>query len=162
MITTYTHNCGVCGKPSFSYRDDGSKIHNCEQEYFWVCDNCGVQVEIKFHDEGRGINQKPTGRRCENTLALLTCVSSDLALIVDGCHWLDLGGNNQYYFGEGTCPSNTFRACDEVIYKGEVDPHGIFQYHEEFIVTGPDAINEEDAKMRLIDKAISITRGKKC
>jgi len=151
MQTIYSHECKECGHNTFDYYED---LHHCNTEYRWVCNNCGVQMKLKFSNDGKTLDQEPTGKRCERTKVLLKVPDIPLAFIVDGVTW---GEGSKYFYEEHTCPSNVMRSCDEVIYKGDEDPHGMLELIEEILITGPSKRNEDEVCEELMTKAINIT-----
>jgi hypothetical protein len=158
MKRIYQHKCSACGEYSFAFHE-GS---NTETTYQWVCDNCGIQMNLRFFDGGQQVEQTPTGKRCERTLALLRMRDNPgFMFILKGCAWDgDLSGN-KYYYEDHTCPSNSMRACEEVIAGGDADPHGIFEIVEEHLVTGANARPREEVLEKLtasaLEKRVSLT-----
>lgn len=77
--------------------------------------------------------------------------------IHQGCAWDgDLSGNKNYY-EEHTCPTNLMD-CREIIAKGEVDPHGVFELVEEHLITGENGKDEEEIFQGLIERALELSK----
>lgn len=151
--TIYAHPCAACGKHAFKFHVG---LHKCG-EYQWVCDTCGVQMKIDFSDDGKKACQAPTGGRYDRTLVLLRVKEApNLAVIIQGSWSPGDTGPRSHYYEEGTCPSNLLR-CREVVFNGEADPHGLFEVVEEIVITGPEAVSEEEAKTRLVARAVRET-----
>lgn len=151
MKAIYSHKCDECGGYTFDYHE-GS--HKTGFNYRWVCDECGAQMDIEFSDSGRSISQVPTGERCERTKILVNIPDLGIAIISSGVTW---GGDSNYYYEESTCPSNVLRSCEQVVFNGEEDPHGIFELIDEVMITGENKIDEQKAVELLTTKAIEIT-----
>jgi len=149
MKTTYQHPCKACGELAFSFTDG----HIENKEYQWVCDHCGVQMSLTFGDAGRSVEQVPTGRRCDRTLALL-CIEDYPAFkfIARGVRWDHDSDGHSYFFEEHTCPVNLLH-CVEIFHKGESDPHGVFKLITEMRITGPGSDSEEAVTKLLTDMA---------
>lgn len=154
MKRIYQHECASCGEHSFEYHEGSHK----DTEYIWVCDDCGVQMKLRFSDEGRQVEQTPTGRRCERTLALLRVRGNPTFMFIyQGCAWDGDMSGSEYFYQEHTCPTNLVR-CEEIIASGEEDPHGIFELVEEHLITGDNARPREEVLEHL--KALAIAKTK--
>jgi hypothetical protein len=142
MHTIYEHNCIACGKPSFKFH---SETHRAESNaYFWVCNECGAQVEIQFADDGKTSTQRTTGRRCDRTLALFEVVGFPrMRFLYQGVSW-DGCLDHDYFYHEHTCPTNLLR-CEEIFIDGKSDPHGAFRCIKEVLITGPSSIPRDEA-----------------
>ena len=148
----YAHPCAACGKHDFAFHEEH---HTCT-EYKWVCGACGIQMRISFTEGGAAALQTPTGRRCERTLALFRIRSAPhIMFVYEGCAW-DGSLDHDYYYHEGTCPTNLMR-CEEIIASGKQDPHGIFELVAEHCITGPTARNREDVLNELVELATQQT-----
>jgi hypothetical protein len=113
---------------------------------------------MRFHDGGKQVEQTPTGKRCERTIALLRMRdNASFMFIYEGHVWGgDLGGQ-KYYYEAHACPTNLMR-CVEIIAAGETDPHGIFEIVEEHCITGPAARSRRDVIEELTALAVEKTR----
>ena len=151
--TIFKHPCAVCGEHDFAFHDD---LHQCTQ-YQWVCE-CGAEMRLRFFDGGQSVEQTPTGRRCDRTLALLRVRGvPHLMFIYSGCAWDgDLSGHAYYYYNQHTCPSNLMQ-CEEIIDSGEVDPHGVFEFVAEHFVTGPKGRPKDNVLEELTELAQRMT-----
>jgi hypothetical protein len=112
---------------------------------------------LRFFDGGQQVEQTPTGKRCERTLALLQMRDNPSFMIIyEGCAWDgDMSGNEYLY--EHTCPTNLMR-CVEIIADGRADPHGVFEIVEEHLITGPSARPREKVIEELTALAVEKTR----
>jgi hypothetical protein len=153
MKRIYNHKCAACGEDSFDYHE----ASHVETTYQWVCNSCGIQMGLRFFDGGQQVEQTPTGKRCERTLALLQMRDNpSFMLIYEGCAWDgDMSGHE--YFYEHTCPTNLMR-CVETIADGRADPHGVFEIVEEHLITGPSARPREKVIEELTALAVEKTR----
>ena len=149
MRTVYKHECRACGELAFDFHEG---LHSVETVYYWVCDHCGTQMEIAFADDGRTCEQRPTGRRCENTLALFEVRGFPaMRFVYQGFAW-DGDLDHEYFYNEHTCPTNILR-CEEIFIDGEIDPHGAFRLIREVLITGPDAMDRNEAEDMLVELA---------
>ena len=141
MKTIFEHQCAACGEYSFKYHPDS---HRGSTSFRWVCDECRAEMSLVFSDGGQSVEQTPTGRRCERTVALLAMRNNPrFMLIRKGLAWDGDLSSKQFFYEEHTCPSNLLKS-EEIIADGEVDPHGIFELVEEVIITGPNARDEDE------------------
>jgi len=154
MKQIFKHKCADCGEYSFEYQE-GS---HTETTYQWVCDNCGIQMGLRFYDGGKQVEQTPTGKRCERTIALLRMRDNpSFMFIYEGCAWNGDMSGHEYYYHEHTCPTNLMR-CVEIIAAGETDPHGIFEIVEEHLITGAKARPRKEVIEELTALAVEKTR----
>ena len=122
-----------------------------------ACDECGAESKLKFSDGGRTLEQTPTEKRCEQVLFLLRMRNNPKFMLIDrGIAWDGNLSNSVYYYEEHTCPSNVLN-CEEVIADGEIDPHGIFEVVAGIPITGPEAMDEEEAAEKLKAIAVELT-----
>ena len=150
MKRIYSHPCAACGEYDFAFHDGE---HSCKN-YQWVCDACGIQMNLAFSDGGSAVMQTPTGRRCERTLALFRVVGApQIMFIYQGCSW-DGALDHDYYYHEGTCPVNLLR-CEKIIAEGNPDPHGLFELVAEHLITGPRARPRNE----VLDELTSMAKG---
>lgn len=169
MKTIYIHECKECGDHSFDFHTDS---HNCGQNYYWVCDNCGIQMIVCFSDNGMTVTQEPTGRRCERTKVLLKLNDTNIALVVNGCRWGDKTDRwedktdnkdadyyTAAYYEEQTCPINVVQRCENIVCDGDEDRHGIFSFIEQLDITGPNKCDEDEAHEMMLQRACQITTG---
>ena len=148
---TYTHKCIVCNEPSFTFVE-GS--HTAGTPYTWTCDRCGAQVKIVFEPNMAYSTQEPTGKRCERTLVLVKFVTAPhIMAVAEGVRWSDrTEESQQYFYNSHTCPVNVLR-CEEFIHSGVDDQHGILELIRTIDVTGPNAMDRDEAKNELIKLA---------
>ena len=132
MKRIFTHPCAACGGYAFAYHEG---MHSCTT-YYWFCSACGVQMALRFFSGGQDVEQTPVGKRSERTLALFRLRCAPQFMFIYEGRSLDSDLGNEYYYHEGTCPTNLMK-CEDIIVDGEVDPHGVFELVTERLTTGP-------------------------
>ena len=153
METRYAHPCAACGKHTFSY---ALHLHS-DTTYHWVCDSCGIEMTLTFTNNGTSVVQIPTGQRCDRTLALFEFVDAPfIRFIHHGILWSH-HEDNVYWYHEHTCPTNVLR-CAEIYINGKPDIHGMFRLIKEIVITGPNAVPEDDAMAELSTMAEQSTQ----
>lgn len=154
MKRIFSHKCSSCGEYVFEYNE----VSHTEMTYKWACNNCGIEMGLRFSDGGQQVEQTPTGKRCERTLALLRMRNNPAFMFIyNGVAWDGDLSNREYFYEEHTCPTNLMR-CVEIIAAGESDPHGIFEIVEEHLITGPNAEPREEVLEQLKASALEKTR----
>lgn len=97
--------------------------------YTWWCsnDDCGKQYRWKQNENG-SIDAEPTGVTVRRVSVLLKLDPQEkpLFLIVKGAERAP--EDQEYYYNEGTCPTNYLSEIEEVYLDGCPDPHGVFAY----------------------------------
>jgi len=156
MRTTYTHNCIQCNEETLSFVVGP---HSCGVEYNWVCSSCGKRISIIFSSGGLSSNQVVLNEECFKTKVLLRIRDTNVVFIADGNKWSfhKDADSQRYYYEEYTCPSNMFRSCDEVISGGIADEHDLLEYVDEIIVSGDNAVDEDEAVDLLTQKGVALT-----
>lgn len=154
MKRIFSHACSQCREYTFNFHESS----HTDTLYQWVCDNCGVQMSLRFYNGGQQVEQTPTGKRCERTLALLQLrENKKFMFIYEGCAWDGDMSGHEYFYHEHTCPTNLMK-CEKIIVDGELDPHGIFEIVEEHLITGPNAKARNEVLVRLVALAVEKTR----
>lgn len=122
--------CCVCNAHEFRIDHIG-----LGQKVIWSCDYCGNQLEIT-----------PNAASCEvvvcgpkQTPVTITLRSKTVPPITLKLHaWKYAHSANdsaeahehhqRYYYDEHTCPTNFMSQVEQIIFEGDEDPHGVFEF----------------------------------
>lgn len=113
-------SCGALSKIDYTIKGRG---------YTWWCgnDECGKQYQWMQNEDG-SINAEPTGIHVKKTSTLLVLEpqKENIFLIVKG--FKNTQEHNEYYYNEGTCPTNYLNESEEIYLGDHPDPHGLFKF----------------------------------
>jgi hypothetical protein len=122
--------CCVCDKHEF--RIDHISIG---QKVRWSCDYCGNELHIAV--SAASCDVEPTGKL--QTPVTITLRSKTVPQITLKLHsWKyahsedeskeEYEGHQQYFYDEHTCPTNFMSQVEQIIFDGDTDPHGVFEF----------------------------------
>jgi hypothetical protein len=124
--------CINCNKGEFQY----NHLEPGKNWGPWHCSNCGVSFRGSIDMSGEPIVERTSEGIDEPVLVLLRlCLPlSDGSIVHAIIKAVNYGGkaidesHQEYFYNEGTCPTNWMSEIDTIIENQNVDPHGIFQW----------------------------------
>lgn len=122
--------CCVCNEHEFRIDHIG-----VGQKVRWSCDFCGNELNITVN--AASCEVVPTGRL--QTPVTVTLRSKTIPPITLKLHsWKyahsaddskeEYEGHQQYFYDEHTCPTNFMSQVGQIIFEGDTDPHGVFEF----------------------------------
>jgi hypothetical protein len=105
-------------------------------ETTWSCQNCQSEVRIKRVSES-DFETTSTGRKnTPVTVTLQSITEPRITLKLNTWKYAhsqndskeDYESHQQYFYDEHTCPTNWTREIVEIIFQGDHDPHGVFEF----------------------------------
>jgi hypothetical protein len=104
----------------------------------WACDDekCGIYFNGIRTEDGATLTVTDDTHRAV-FIELQYCDDPNLKIIVSGMEssrgcdknwWIEYPGHHEYYYNEHTCPTNFLLGVEQVDYKGDIDPHGVFEF----------------------------------
>lgn len=99
----------------------------------WWCDDCGAGYFMEIGAHGVSCRRVPDRRWVPVRVSMvLPPQTKPITFIVD-THAFDrdgeaLGESCAYFYNEHTCPTNWLQQVEDVIFDGEGDPHGLFEW----------------------------------
>lgn len=107
-----------------------------DQSTSWTCPECRNEASIKRLSED-DFDTTPTGRKDTPVTVTLQSITEP-KIILKLNAWKDAYSQNdsqeeyeeheRYFYDEHTCPTNWTREIVEIIFQGDHDPHGIFEF----------------------------------
>jgi ribosomal protein S27AE len=126
----------------------------------WHCDKCQSEADIERVSES-DFNVTPTGRKATPVVVTLQSVTIPkivLKLNTWKCSFSqgdspeDYESHQRYFYDEHICPTNWTREIVEIIFDGDHDPHGVFEFvsvedgHMVYSPHGGEMILSKDGK----------------
>lgn len=122
-----------CPKCTGGWRADQLNIG---QETIWTCNHCHWESKIKRVSEF-DYRVDPTGRKETPVVVTLQSITEP-KIVLKLNTWKyahsqkdtkeEYESHQQYFYDEHTCPTNWTRDIVEIIFKGDHDPHGVFEF----------------------------------
>jgi hypothetical protein len=144
--TTVKCKCPLCNKHEFSVGHlfhDAAKQEKGYYPVYWSCDECRAKFEIRVFAD-RHVEFSQTGVEENPFVPALVLLRSNTgegqtpiyAVVRAGAHKDSIdkekaerfSSHLDYYYGEGTCPTNWFSDTVALIQGGDDDPHGCFEF----------------------------------
>jgi len=129
IIKYFTCTCGHHEQHSISHLDEreGASFGP------WYCDSCEISWWGKFGNGKWNIRPNKDRRLRKTTACVKFGGSHPFFILTESSQFTDngfwsSGGNDRYYFEEHTCPVNILRSAQNIIYDGDDDRHGLFEY----------------------------------
>lgn len=99
----------------------------------WYCDECGGSYRGVRTGDGAEI-ELLEGKIRRVLIELSYAEDPSLKIVIKGIEFEDVKGvsadypqAHEYYYNEGTCPIN-YLGVDQIKFKDDTDPHGIFKF----------------------------------
>jgi hypothetical protein len=141
--------CPACEKGEFAV----SHIVAGQSFGPWCCESCGTYVEGVREGATFELKILPDLKREKITVTLQSKTVPPITLKLNS--WQYIPGttaappltperawdNATYFYNEHTCPTNFMREVAEIIFQGDSDPHGVF----EFVSIEFGHVGDEDA-----------------
>jgi hypothetical protein len=102
----------------------------------WSCDQCQENVSVERISE-TDFRTTPTGRKnTPVTVTLQSITEPKITLKLNTWKYAhsqnetleDYESHERYFYNEHTCPTNWTRGIVEIIFEGDHDPHGVFEF----------------------------------
>jgi hypothetical protein len=115
----------------YQYIAQGKEVNYTD----WDCHECGLPMDIRAVD-GELVITKNTNRTWD-LVELVTKDGQRLRLLLDQKRWEKQGApedpdevfhNKEYWYNEGTCPTNWTGSIETMILEDDTDPHGVFHF----------------------------------
>jgi len=106
------------------------------QDVTWTCNSCHNEVKLERASEG-ACKAEPTGRKeTPVTVTLRSVTEPPITLKLNTWKYAHSQGdsqeeytsNQQYFYDQHTCPTNWVNEIVEMEFKGDRDPHGVFEF----------------------------------
>jgi hypothetical protein len=123
--------CPNC--PNGSWRGDhlsiGFKTH-------WACESCHWYSNIERISEGQFKVEGRSEKETPVTVTLKSVTEPPIYLKLNAWKYAhsqkdtpeEYAGHQEYFYNEHTCPTNWTREIEQIIFQGDTDPHGVFQF----------------------------------
>jgi len=102
----------------------------------WSCQECHNEANIKRVSES-DFEVTPNGRKETPVVVTLQSITEPKITLKlnawkyahsQGDSQEDYESNQRYFYDEHTCPTNWTREIVEIIFEGDHDPHGVFEF----------------------------------
>lgn len=138
--------CPACGEHEWQVDQlavIASKASTGYSEMSWSCKGCYEKFELRYHVDGTvtiaQLEQTNPNPFVPSLVLLKSNTGGDkpiYAVVNTRSHLKSIqeaqeeveGSSLQYFYDEGTCPTNWFRDIVELVQDSEVDPHGCFEF----------------------------------
>ncbi len=107
------------------------------QEVQWACDSCRASFKIKqVGADSFAVTLLPSKKDTPITVTLESVTIPKITLKLNAWKYAhsqnetkeEYESHTEYYYNEHTCPTNWTRQIEQIIFEGDTDPHGVFQF----------------------------------
>jgi hypothetical protein len=153
---TVTHTYGKCPNENCHGEWQIDHLFNDYKDRLfkskWSCSQCLNYYEISFTFINDQLNfcAESTGEKVQKKIVILELPPQEkpvrlMAYVNRYDHEKILGGNDQYFYEEHTCPTNWIKDVALIENGGDTDPHYMFKYIDTF--DGNDVDIHNDSKL---------------